>query len=73
MKIAYYDIIDGKSVPVDEETAKKRDQEWIELYKDFLEEMENTKTADEYWKIIESSNISKENKSKLKEFIYGGG
>lgn len=28
---------------------------------------------DEAWKIIESSNISKENKSKLKEFIYGGG
>lgn len=29
--------------------------------------------TDEAWKIIESSNISKENKSKLKEFIYGGG
>ena len=28
---------------------------------------------DEAWKIIESSNISKENKRKLKEFIYGGG
>lgn len=31
----------------------------------------NSMTADEAWKIIESSNISKENKSKLKEFIYG--
>ena len=27
-------------------------------------------TPDEAWKIIESSNISKENKSLLKEFIY---
>lgn len=26
-------------------------------------------TANEAWKIIESSNISKENKSKLREFI----
>lgn len=30
-------------------------------------------THDEAWKIIESSNISKENKQKLYDYIYGKG
>lgn len=32
-----------------------------------------TMTPDEAWKIIESSNISKENKALLKEYIYKEG
>ena len=71
MKITYYDIIDGKSVPVYEDEAKKRDEEWINTHKDFIEEMEKKEDLDIIYKIVESSNISKENKEKLKKFIYG--
>lgn len=67
MKIAYYDIIDGKSVPVSEEEAEKRDKEFYEKFGDPAKEKENTLTEIE--KIIDTSNISKENKNKLKEFI----
>lgn len=67
MKIAYYDIIDGKSVPVSEEEAEKRDKEFFEKFGDPAEE--RTNMIAEIEKIIDVSNISKENKSKIREFI----
>lgn len=70
MKIAYYDIIDGKSVPVSMEEAKKRDEKWMGENKLYLEEMEKSAKADDVWLIIEKSNISKENKEKLYKYIY---
>lgn len=67
MKIAYYDIIDGKSIPVTEEEAKKRD----EKNKIYIEQMEKIIKTEEICLIIEKSNISSENKEKIKSFIYG--
>lgn len=37
------------------------------------DESKGSLTPDEAWKIIESSNISKENKALLKDFIYKEG
>ena len=53
------------------------DPEWTETEKEIIqiwtERTDPSKgglTPDEAWKIIESSNISKENKALLKDYIY---
>ena len=51
------------------ETEKEIIQIWVER----TDPSKGGLTPDEAWKIIESSNISKEHKSQLKDFIYKEG
>lgn len=52
--------------PIWEETEKEIIQKWVER----TDPSKGGLTPDEAWKIIESSNISKENKALLKDYIY---
>ena len=72
-------LVNEKAKVITTQFAAPSTDGWIELKEadapDYSDEGEGkgSMTPDQAWKIIESSNISKENKQLLKDYIYKEG